>query len=73
MTKGGGFRALQELKAAGDIKGFGLGVNEWEVIRDALEEIDRFAFYDRAGILCKARPLRGGPEVAWPAPHVAGA
>lgn len=40
LTKGGGFRALQELKAAGDIKGFGLGVNEWEVIRDALEETD---------------------------------
>lgn len=40
LTKGGGFRALQELKANGDIKGFGLGVNEWEVIRDALEETD---------------------------------
>ncbi|WP_138472397.1 aldo/keto reductase [Poseidonocella sp. HB161398] len=40
LTKGGGFRALRELKAAGDIKGFGLGVNEWEVIRDALEETD---------------------------------
>ncbi len=40
LTKGGGFRALQELKAAGNIGGFGLGVNEWEVIRDALEETD---------------------------------
>ena len=40
LTKGGGFRALQELKAAGDIRGFGMGVNEWEVIRDALEETD---------------------------------
>ncbi|WP_112310706.1 aldo/keto reductase [Pseudogemmobacter bohemicus] len=40
LTKGGGFRALQELKAAGNIKGFGLGVNQWEVIRDALEETD---------------------------------
>ncbi|EPX75713.1 aldo/keto reductase [Salipiger mucosus] len=40
LTRGGGFRALQELKGAGDIKGFGLGVNEWEVIRDALEETD---------------------------------
>ncbi len=26
--------------AAGNIAGFGLGVNEWEVIRDALEETD---------------------------------
>lgn len=40
LTKGGGFRALQELKAAGNIRGFGLGVNEWEIIRDALEETD---------------------------------
>ena len=40
LTKGGGFRALQELKAAGNIKGFGLGVNEWQIIRDALEETD---------------------------------
>lgn len=40
LTAGGGFRALQELKAAGDIKGFGLGVNEWQPIRDALEETD---------------------------------
>jgi D-threo-aldose 1-dehydrogenase len=40
LTKGGGFRALQALKAAGCIGGFGLGVNEWEVIRDALEETD---------------------------------
>ncbi|MGH9615259.1 MAG: aldo/keto reductase [Acidobacteriaceae bacterium] len=40
LTRGGGFRALQELKAAANIRGFGLGVNEWEVIRDALEETD---------------------------------
>jgi D-threo-aldose 1-dehydrogenase len=40
LTKGGGFRALQDLKAAGTIAGFGLGVNEWEAIRDALEETD---------------------------------
>jgi D-threo-aldose 1-dehydrogenase len=40
LTKGGGFRALRELKAAGNIRAFGLGVNEWEVIRDALEETD---------------------------------
>ncbi|MCL6653764.1 pyridoxal 4-dehydrogenase [Agrobacterium rubi] len=40
LTKGGGFRALKELRAAGDIKGFGLGVNEWQAIRDALDEAD---------------------------------
>lgn len=40
LTKGGGFKALTELRAAGDIKGFGLGVNEWQIIRDALNEAD---------------------------------
>lgn len=40
LTKGGGFRALQELKADGLIAGFGLGVNEWQVIRDAMGEAD---------------------------------
>lgn len=40
LTKGGGFRALAELRDAGCIKAFGLGVNEWEVIRDAMEEAD---------------------------------
>ncbi|WP_062209391.1 aldo/keto reductase [Aureimonas sp. AU12] len=38
LTKGGGFRALAELKAAGLIAGFGLGVNEWQVIADAMNE-----------------------------------
>lgn len=40
LTRGGGFRALTELKAAGLIAGFGLGVNEWEVTRDAMQEAD---------------------------------
>ncbi|WP_188908121.1 aldo/keto reductase [Aureimonas endophytica] len=40
LTKGGGFRALEELKASGLIAGFGLGVNEWQVISDAMEETD---------------------------------
>jgi len=40
LTKGGGFKALNQLKSAGNIKGFGLGVNEWQVIRDALDETD---------------------------------
>jgi len=40
LTRGGGFRALRELREAGDIRAFGLGVNEWQVIRDAMEETD---------------------------------
>ena len=40
LTSGGGFRALCELRAAGLIKAIGLGVNEWEVVREALDYID---------------------------------
>ena len=40
LTAGGGFRALEELRASGQIRGIGLGVNEWEVVRDAMQEID---------------------------------
>jgi D-threo-aldose 1-dehydrogenase len=40
LTSGGGFRALSELRAAGLIKAIGLGVNEWEVVREALDYID---------------------------------
>ncbi len=40
LTAGGGFRALAELRDAGIIKAFGLGVNEAEVVLDALNEAD---------------------------------
>ena len=40
LTRGGGFKALAELRAAGCIAGFGLGVNEWEAVRDAMNEAD---------------------------------
>jgi D-threo-aldose 1-dehydrogenase len=33
----GGYRALEELRAAGDIKAIGLGTNEWQVKMDAFE------------------------------------
>jgi D-threo-aldose 1-dehydrogenase len=55
--KSGGFRALEELRAAGVIKGFGLGVNETAVIEAAMEEADldccllagRYTLLDRDG------------------------
>ena len=40
LTSGGGFRALSELRAAGLIKAVGVGVNEWEIVREALDHID---------------------------------
>lgn len=36
LTEGGGFRALQELRSQGLVRAIGLGVNEWEVARDAM-------------------------------------
>ncbi|WP_028223953.1 aldo/keto reductase [Paraburkholderia ferrariae] len=38
LTAGGGFRALDELRAGGEVRAVGLGVNEWEVAVDALNE-----------------------------------
>ena len=40
LTKGGGFKALSELRQDGRIGGFGLGVNEWEAVSEALDECD---------------------------------
>jgi D-threo-aldose 1-dehydrogenase len=34
---GGGYKALTELKAAGTISAIGLGVNEWEILMEALK------------------------------------
>jgi D-threo-aldose 1-dehydrogenase len=40
LTDGGGFRALLALRSGGEIGGIGLGVNEWEVAADALNEVE---------------------------------
>lgn len=39
LTAGGGFKALDELRRDGRISAIGLGVNEWEVAYDAMQEI----------------------------------
>ena len=40
LTTGGGFRALDELRRSGQIAAVGLGVNEWEVVHDAMQEFN---------------------------------
>jgi D-threo-aldose 1-dehydrogenase len=40
LTRGGGFRALEDLRREGVVSAIGLGVNEWEVMRDAMQECD---------------------------------
>ncbi|WP_025214271.1 aldo/keto reductase [Pseudomonas brassicacearum] len=38
LTRGGGFRALESLREDGAIAAIGLGVNEWEVVQDSMNE-----------------------------------
>jgi len=38
LTQGGGLRALQGLREQGCVGAIGLGVNEWEVVRDVMQE-----------------------------------
>jgi D-threo-aldose 1-dehydrogenase len=40
LTAGGGFRALEELRKSGRVRVIGLGVNEWEIVHDSMQEID---------------------------------
>ena len=40
LDSGGGLRALQELKSAGDIKGYGAGINEGPMITRFLDRFD---------------------------------
>jgi D-threo-aldose 1-dehydrogenase len=40
LTRGGGFRALQELRAEGRVRAIGLGVNEWQVAYAAMQECE---------------------------------
>jgi D-threo-aldose 1-dehydrogenase len=40
LTSGGGFRALTQLRDEGSVGAVGLGVNEWEIITDAIDVAD---------------------------------
>jgi D-threo-aldose 1-dehydrogenase len=40
LTKGGGFRALEELRRSGAVAAVGLGVNEWQVAHASMDEFD---------------------------------
>jgi len=44
----GGYRALDELRRAGDVKAIGLGVNEWQVCEEAMDR-GRFDVFLLAG------------------------
>ncbi|SFU90068.1 D-threo-aldose 1-dehydrogenase [Methylobacterium sp. 174MFSha1.1] len=40
LTTGGGFRALMRLREEGAVRGIGLGVNEWEIVAEAIQVAD---------------------------------
>ena len=40
LTKGGGFRALEELRRSGAVVAVGLGVNEWQVAHASMDVFD---------------------------------
>ncbi|KMO27152.1 aldo/keto reductase, partial [Methylobacterium aquaticum] len=40
LTTGGGFRALMRLREEGAVRAVGLGVNEWEIVADAIAVAD---------------------------------
>lgn len=40
LTKGGGFKALGELRDAGLVRAVGLGVNEWQAVSEAMDEFN---------------------------------
>jgi D-threo-aldose 1-dehydrogenase len=40
LTAGGGFRALMRLREEGAVRAIGLGVNEWEIVADAIAAAD---------------------------------
>jgi D-threo-aldose 1-dehydrogenase len=40
LTRGGGFRALAELRDCHAVSAIGLGINEWQVAVDAMQEAD---------------------------------
>lgn len=77
LTQGGGLRALEELRAAGAIAGFGIGTNEWQVCLDVMRETDldlillagRYTLLDQSAAAqllpeCQRRGVRvviGGP------------
>lgn len=81
LTRGGGLLALTQLREEGSIDGFGLGVNEWEVVAEAMEEcaLDCVLLAGRYTLLEQAsmaplmdRCARGGTRVVIGGPFNSG-
>ena len=77
LTQGGGFRALEELRRHGLVRAVGVGANEWQIIREALDAFDldccllagRYTLLDQSALaellpVCEKRGVSvvvGGP------------
>ena len=80
LTEGGGFRALDELRSAGLVRGVGLGVNEVAVVEAAMNEIDldctmlagRYTLLEQDSLSMLDRAARAGHAIVAAAPFNSG-
>ena len=80
LTDGGGFRALDELRGAGLVRGVGLGVNEVAVVEAAMNEIDldctmlagRYTLLEQESLPMLDRAARAGHAIVAAAPFNSG-
>ncbi len=80
LTDGGGFRALDELRGAGLVRGVGLGVNEVAVVEAAMNEIDldctmlagRYTLLEQDSLPMLDRAARAGHAIVAAAPFNSG-
>lgn len=80
LTDGGGFRALDELRSGGLVRGVGLGVNEVAVVDAAMNEIDldctmlagRYTLLEQDSLAMLDRAARTGHAIVAAAPFNSG-
>ncbi|UVF18814.1 aldo/keto reductase [Microvirga terrae] len=80
LTAGGGFRALQELRRDGSVTAIGLGVNEAEVVQDAMQEADldivmlagRYTLLEQMSLPLMERCVRVGTGIVIAGPFNSG-
>ncbi|KAA0969402.1 aldo/keto reductase [Aureimonas fodinaquatilis] len=80
LTKGGGFRALEELRRSGLVKSVGLGVNEWQVVDAAMNEMDldctmlagRYTLLEQDSLALLNRAAKAGHAIVAAAPFNSG-
>lgn len=71
LTTGGGFKALDQLRAEGSTKAVGLGVNEWEVVDRAMDAFDvdvamlagRYTLLEQTSLAFMDRCAREGTSI----------